>query len=368
MSRVSNERAEAFAGKRLLLVGNPDVVHIGAHLKRAARELGLRTVFSNVTEAYVGPKWLVRMNWWLRGRRPTRLKEFSAEVVQACRDFQPSWMLGTGIAPIEAWALENIGKLRVQRLNYLTDDPWNPAHKAPWFMEALPLYDHVFSLRRSNIEDLRKARCPRVSYLPFGYAPELHFPEPPASSEERERFSADVVFAGGADPDRVSYIAALTEAGFDVALYGGYWERYPETRSHSRGYADPRTLRLAVSGAKVGLCLVRRANRDGNSMRTFEVPAIGACMLTEDTDEHREIFGKDGEAVVYFQSIGEMLEKFKWLLVNENERKRLAKTAHSLIVNGSNSYKDRLMTMLGLKDSGVGSLGSKAEGQIGLWD
>ena len=38
-----------------------------------------------------------------------------------------------------------IGRLGIERINFLTDDPWNPAHHAPWFMKALPEYDEVFT-------------------------------------------------------------------------------------------------------------------------------------------------------------------------------------------------------------------------------
>jgi hypothetical protein len=341
------------AADTMVLVGNPGVVHIGSHLNHAAKILGLHVILADSTKAFTGSAWLVKFNWWLRGHRPSRLREFSEQVVKACREFRPSWMLSTGLAPVEPSALEAIGKLGVQRLNYLTDDPWNPAHRAPWFFEALPFYDHVFSPRCANLEDLRRLGCPKVSYLPFAYAPELHFPEFPASASEQACHTADVVFAGGADRDRVPLIAPLIRAGFKVGLYGGYWERFPETRAYTRGHADPQALRKAISTAKVALCLVRRANRDGHVMRTFEVPAIGACMLTEDTQEHREIFGEEWKAVVYFCTLDEMIEKLGWLLDHEDERRRLAEAAHALIVNGRHTYKDRLLCMLELTHSHI---------------
>jgi spore maturation protein CgeB len=83
-------------------------------------------------------------------------------------------------------------------------------------------------------------------------------------------------------------------------------------------------------------------------MRTFEVPAVGSCMLTEDTPEHREIFGQDGEAVVYFNTVTEMVEKTHWLLHHDQERQRLAQNAHLLITQGQNTYGDRLKTMLSI--------------------
>ncbi len=340
--------ARGLPGDKVLVVGDPGVFHVGAHLSRAAAALGLRVMFCDATKAFGAPAWVTKVNWWLRGHRPPRLRAFSRQVAEACREFLPSWMLTTGLAPVEAWALEAIGKLGVGRLNYLTDDPWNPAHRPPWFLEALPLYDHVFSPRRANLAELRQAGCPTVSYLPFAYAPEVHFAEPRVSPEEEKQFVSDVVFVGSGDRDRVPYISRMVREGFNLGLYGNRWQRFRETRGLSPGQADVRTMRLAIRGAKVALCLVRRANRDGNTMRTFEIPAIGTCMLTEDTEEHRDIFGRDGEAVAYFGSVEEMMQKLRWLLEHNEERRRLARAAHERITRGRHTYKDRLITMVGL--------------------
>lgn len=331
---------------KLLLIGNFGITHIGRNLLLAAQQLKIEIQTSDINQAFGGPKWIQKLNWWLRGHRPPHLEEFSRKVVRICQEFKPKQMLVTGLAPIEATSLQSIGKLGIQRLVYLTDNPWNPAHRAPWFMKALPFYDQVFSVRRSNIEELRQIGCQQVSYLPFAYAPEIHYLESPVNEEEKNRFNFDIVFIGGADRNRVPYLSALIRQGFKLGLYGNYWDRFKETSAHANGSADPQTMRLAVGGAKVALCLVRQGNRDGNSMRTFEIPAIGACMLTEDTNEHREIFGEEGKAVIYFSSISEMIEKFRWLLNHESERKRLSVSAHQLIVNGRNTYQDRLANML----------------------
>ena len=330
----------------LLVVGNPDPVHVGAHFKSSAEALGLQAVICDLTEAYDGTLWQNRVNWWLRGRHPTRLQEFSAKVLETCQEVRPTWLLATGIAPIEEATLKEIGRLKVRRLNYLTDDPWNPTHRAPWFLRAVTQYDFVFSPRRAMLSDLRAQGCLSACYLPFAYMPETHFAEAPATDSERAQLASDIVFAGGADRDRVPYMQALLQAGFKVALYGGYWERYPQTSRAARGHADAATLRKAVSAAKVSLCLVRHANRDGNVMRSFELPAMRACMLTEDTVEHREIFGNDGEAVTFFRTREEMVEKLRWLLTHDDERRRLKEAAHRVITTGHHTYCDRLEAML----------------------
>jgi spore maturation protein CgeB len=227
----------------------------------------------------------------------------------------------------------------------VTDDPFNARLRAPWFLGTLPEYDYVFSPRLANMDDLRRLGCRRVLYQPFGYDPVHQYREATSTPVVQDE-ECDVLFVGGADSDRVPYIAALIEHGFRVALYGDYWERFSATRDCTRGHADPATVRRATAAAKICLGIVRRANRDGHTMRSFEIPAAGGCMLAEDTEEHRAIFGSDGEAVVYFRSLGEMVRKAGWLLERPEERARLAEAGHALVTKGGHTYQDRLAAML----------------------
>jgi spore maturation protein CgeB len=98
----------------------------------------------------------------------------------------------------------------------------------------------------------------------------------------------------------------------------------------------------------VNLCLVRRANRDGHVMRSFEIAAAGGCMLAQDSGEHREIFGPEGEAVIYFRDAKEAAQRARALLRDSFERKRLAAVLHRRIVGGAHTYAHRLATMLGI--------------------
>lgn len=335
----------------LLIVGNDGGTNVGGSFLRAATGSGIRASLISMKEAMKAPALVRRFNWWVRGRRPTRLNSFSDYVVCKVEDERPRWLLTTGIAPLNHEALKRIGRLGVKRINFLTDDPWNPAHHAPWFLKALPNYDCVFSPRYGNLDDLIRSGCQKVQYLPFGFDPELFFPEPPETEEERSRFESDVMFAGGADDDRIPFFKVLAAGGINVSLYGDYWDRWPELKPFARGYADPKTLRKAIGGARVAICLVRRANRDGHSMRTYEVPAVGACMLVEDTHEHRDIFGEEMSSVAYFRHKDEMLEKLRWLLNNNSERERMADAAHWLVAQGGNTYKHRLLTVIGFDGS-----------------
>src|SRR5262249_40023749 len=159
--------------------------------------------------------------------------------------------------------------------NYSTDDPWNPAIRSNWHLRALPLYDLVFTPRRSNFDDFRHLGCAKVHYLPFGYDENLF-----ASAEYSNDTPAhDILFVWGAAPDRATFISEFMSYGPSVAVVGGYCERYPAFRQVALGAKSPEAIRALTAAAKVNLCLVRRANRDGHVMRSFEIAGIGGCML-----------------------------------------------------------------------------------------
>ena len=81
-------------------------------------------------------------------------------------------------------------------------------------------------------------------------------------------------------------------------------------------------------------------------MRTFEIAAIGGFMMAEDTIEHRELFGQEGECVLYFKNGREAIEKACWAMQHPNDRRQMAVAAHERIVRGPNTYRDRLQRML----------------------
>jgi spore maturation protein CgeB len=252
------------------------------------------------------------------------------------------------MAPLTESALRALRRLDVVSVNYSTDDPWNPAVRSNWHLRALPYYDLVFSPRRANLDDFRRLGCAKVHYLPFGYDENLF--ASPANSGDTSGY--DILFVGGADADRATFLTEFMRYGPPVAVAGGYWERYPAFRAYALGTKSPEVIRALTGAAKVNLCLVRHANRDGHVMRSFEIAAAGGCMLAQDTDEHREIFGPEGEAVVYFRDAREAALRARAMLCDLPERKRLAAALHRRIAGGTHTYAHRLATMLGIASAG----------------
>jgi spore maturation protein CgeB len=344
VSKANLETAASVpATNKLALLGTLGGTHIGGSLARCAARLGIESIWFDADKASARPRLLRSLSWHL-GRRPLYLNQFSNKLVKACAEAKPEFLLATGMSPLTESALRALRQLGIINVNYSTDDPWNPTMRSNWYLQALPLYDLIFTPRRSNLDDFQRLGCQKVHYLPFGYD-ETFFAMPLQSGDIPVH---NVLFVGGADPDRVAFMTEFVRQGPVVAVAGGYWERYPAFRAHALGIKSPEVIRALTAAAKVNLCLVRSANRDGHVMRSFEIAAAGGCMLAQDTDEHREIFGPDGEAVAFFRDAKEAAQRARALLCDSSERKRLAAGLHRRIVHGSHTYAHRLATMLGI--------------------
>jgi spore maturation protein CgeB len=282
------------------------------------------------------------------GRRRPGFRRLDRAFVHLARQLQPDLVVvvkGAYLSP-EALTAVKSGSGAILA-NYATDDPFNPRVSSKELVAAIPLYDLYACTKQAIMEDVSRAGAENVSYLPFAYKPGIHFPESPGAAGERERFEADVAFIGGADDDRAPYFEAILDGVPDVrlALWGSYWDRHRRLRSHWRGIARGHDYRLAVSGAGVVVNLVRRANRDGHVMRTFEVPACGGCMLTERTAEHEALFEQDVETR-FFESPEDLVHEVARLLACPSNQRAFAERARHWAVSGHHAYADRLCELV----------------------
>jgi spore maturation protein CgeB len=319
---------------KILLVGNPGGTNVADSLLFAARQLGHQVSLVPATDAFRTSDLRRRISWHILGHKPPRLSAFSQRVLSDAEAFRPDVVIATGLAPIAAEALKELSGIR--RAVFLTDDPWNRNFSAKWFFDALTHYDTVFTPRKANIEDLTAHGCKDVRYLPFGYDPR-HFHSDPQPK------TVDAFFAGAADDERVAFLAPLLKGEFKVELAGDFWSKQPITRDYDAGHFDPGELRRGTARARVNICMVRAANRDGHVMRSLEIPAVGGAMLVQDTPEHRDLFGDD---VLYFDTPAELESQLRLLLADSTLRERLALAVHQRILNGKHTYRDRLESLL----------------------
>lgn len=339
------------AGERLVIVGGVGYPHVGEHLRVASGELGVECEIVDSAGAYPKSRWSRVLPRLLGHKLPPRVPEFAPSLMETLRRVRPQWLVVSGLGHVESAELSQASAMGVRTIQYSTDDPYNPNFGFPWYLRALPRYDVVFTTRRANVGQLRSLGCRSVQWLPFAYGPEIHRPATAAESAASD-FESDVVFIGGADADRVPYVEALCRAGMDVTVFGGYWQRYRGVGARVGGHIDVPTMRTVLARAKLSLCLVRRANRDGHVMRSYEEPAMGACMMFEGTDEHRELYGDALVGQLSFRTPGDLVLRARQLLADDAARDRLRAELRSRVVAGPNRYVDRLQAMLTWPASG----------------
>jgi spore maturation protein CgeB len=281
-------------------------------------------------------------------RAPVAVDNLNNGLMAQAREFRPHIILigkGTFLRPSTLDRVKReTGAIFV---NYATDDPFNPRVSTRDLVDSIPLYDLYACTKRAIMDDVTKAGCTNVIFVPFAYKPTANFPEPPISTEEHQRFDSDVAFIGGCDRDRIPFFAQLIRAlpNLNLALYGGFWNRSLRLRRHWRGFVYGREFRMALGGTKIAINLVRRANRDGHVMRSFEIPACGAFMLNERTDEHLAYFA-EGRETAYFASPEEMVAKVRYYLAHEHERQEIALAGRERVVRGSHTWSHRLETII----------------------
>jgi hypothetical protein len=137
----------------------------------------------------------------------------------------------------------------------------------------------------------------------------------------------DTVFIGRAEPYYVTTLDSVRAVAGSLRVHGPGWDKIAERRPAWQGvatgpvWADAYPAALAC--ARVGVGMLSKLNPDAFTTRSFEVPAAGTMLLAERTDDHQELFREDQEAV-FFGSVGELKDKLRFYLKNDNVRRCIA--------------------------------------------
>jgi hypothetical protein len=279
----------------------------------------------------------------LLGGRPPRLSRFERRLLEAAEHARPDIVLVVMGPYLRQDVLRRLKATGAILVNFATDDPFSP-YASRYVRPAVPEYDLYATPRSANMADLRAHGARKTAVVPFGYKPSVHFIE---RSDAAGNDDCDVLFIGGADRDRVSFFRRVAALWPDVRLdlYGGYWHRDPVLKRFCRGFALGRQYRVATARAKVVVNLVRRANRDGHVMRSFEVPACGGCMLAERTEDHARFFQEGAEAV-FFTTPEELVQRARLLVDDAARRAAIGAAGHGRVVRDGHTYGHRLQTLI----------------------
>ena len=284
-----------------------------------------------------------------RIRLPLDIDNINRRMMDSIRLFNPDILFIIKGLSIYPWNLSKIRSKypKIKIVSWSLDDMYGWHNRSFYYNYGLKYYDIVFSTKSYNITELKLMGAKRVEFLYQAYSKVFHNPCPLHNCKKHHR---DILFIGYAEKERYSSIQYLARHGLEIDIYGSGWDDKRYLNSHPNIKINRYDLlgdkyAEALSCYKISLCFLRKINRDLHTSRSVEIPACGGFMIAERTKEHKKLFEEDREAV-YFDTNEELLEKTKYYLNNEQDRRKIALAGYNRTKQSKYSYDDMLDIML----------------------
>ncbi len=232
-------------------------------------------------------------------------------------------------------------------VHYSPDDQFNPLNQSRRWRASIPFYDLHVTTKSYNVSELRALGARDVLFIDNAYDPAVHRPLA-LTPTERMQFEAAVGFVGSFEGDRAEMVYRLAEAGVPVTVRGPGWKRFKKSHpllTIRDEYLDRDDYARAVNATRINLGFLCKANRDRQTTRSAEIPAMGAFLLAERTSEHRRMY-EEGREAEFFDSFDQLLAKCRYYLSHESERRRVAVAGYRRCVLSGYSNQGRLATVL----------------------
>jgi spore maturation protein CgeB len=191
-------------------------------------------------------------------------------------------------------------------------------------------FDIYNSFSQKTIDLLNEEGFP-TGYLCHAVNPRSFYP----SSNENHKY--DVAFVGNWSPWREEVLKTVLGVTKNVALYGPHWKKKSAISSvdFDKIYKGKQVLGAELNhlfnSAKIVLNASRSYGSSGLNMRFFEVPASGACFLTDLAPELEKHF-IPGRHLSVFTNLEELMLKVNQLLENDELRDEIRKSGYNLVL------------------------------------
>ncbi len=217
---------------------------------------------------------------------------------------------------------------------HYTPDPAFTVHTSRHFVKGLHLYDLCITTKKYEIETYKKSGAKRVIFNWQGI--DDRFARSKACSQLESSGRHGLVFIGHRERYYEKILAAVANVGLPLRIWGPGWNLLKRNRT---------ALGLAVCGegvwrdaypatlakGSIGIGLLSKRYPDAFTTRTFEIPAAGAMLLAERTDDHTGLF-EEGKEAEFFSDVPELIDKAKYYIENESKRLEIARRGREKVL------------------------------------
>jgi len=197
------------------------------------------------------------------------------------------------------------------------DDMVNPRHLSHWLAAAIPLFDLWVTTKSFNAEpgEMPARGARRVLFVNNSYDPSLHQPLV-VDVGDRARFGADISFVGTFETPRAASILRLAQAGLNCRVWGNGWGgmvgAHPGLVVENKPVYGEDYVRV-LCASKINLCFLRHFNRDRQTTRSIEIPACGAFMMHERSEEMAALLPSECAAAYFSDDDDLVAQCHRWL-------------------------------------------------------
>ena len=233
-------------------------------------------------------------------------------------------------------------------IHYSPDDMINPDNQTSNYLKSISLFDVHITTKSYQVNELAAMGAQKTLFLDNAYCHHLHRPIK-VNDDDREQYGAAVAFIGSFEEDRYESIRQVAEAGIEVRIWGEGWKRKAlpfneNIKIENRAIWGAEYV-IAICSTDINLCFLRKANRDLQTTRSVEIPACGAFMIAERTNEHLRLF-KEGDEAVYFSSNEELVRKILHYQARPEQRLCISRAALKRCEDGGYNNVNRLAKII----------------------
>ncbi len=282
------------------------------------------------------------------------VREFNRAVLELAGRFNPELFFvfkGTFLLPN---TLKVFKKYGIQTYCFYPDNSFY-AH-GRLLPRTLPLYDWVFTSKAFGLRDMKeKLGVENASLLYHAYDRDLHRPVELTARDER-RYGCDASFIGTWSPKKEKVLTGLVKKRprLKLKVWGEQWaENVPKSSPLFRFIGGHEVMgeeyvrALQASAVNIAILSERRTGASADDQitsRTFHIPACGAFMVHERTDEVTFVLKEDRQMACY-ASVDELAAKIDYYLEHKTERQKIARAGYREVVR-SHSWDHRIQVIL----------------------
>ena len=335
---------------KVLLVGDDSFDMYVKAFYHSFQELGYKNTRLFATNRYlqaktkIGKLFIKAENKFAFGKN---ISHTNKQLLQYAKELKPDFVFFYSARLVYGDTIRKIKEQGTIIFIYNNDDPfaeYYPKYFWRHFKKSLQYADVGFVYRKKNIKEYYDNGCNEVEMLRAYYIKSRNYYMPDVTMNVPA-----VIFLGHNEKDeRQEYIRKLLNEKIEVGITKRSWENFEVD--------NPFLIRLEnshkkyneiMNGAEIAIVFLSKINNDTYTRRCFEIPVTKTLMVSTYTDDIASMFKEDKE-IVFFRNEEEFVNKIKYYLNHEKERKNIAEAGYHRVMWEGHEVEDRVKYVLNI--------------------